>query len=979
MFLPFASHALGLGKLVVRSALNEPLNAEIEFTSVTDKELKGLQVGLAPRSDFDAAGVDRLAFLGKIKFIVSKRADGEYFVQLRTDQVIEEPFLHMLLAVEWPGGRMVREYTALIDPPTQMAGKPDAVDAPEASASADAAPPVESEQLSDGKPWPQLPPEEETVAVAPATPEEQPQSQPQPDAQDGTPAWAAPPLDPKLLEPQTAEPMDSQPTVEPLAPATVSVDSEPVVEPLAPSNSSAESESTPDVSPEPTTTTASAEKSAVVSNAAVGDAYKVKRGDTAWRIAEQLRVGNNHTIEQVVLALYRANPKAFFDSNVNNLKAGHILKVPESTQIEATTPVKARTQFRAQYDAWQEYKIKLAGASSAIKVVETAPSTTPAPAVTPTVKEPAKQPVKEPAKEPAKTETTTTVAKDPQSKEELLKIVRSTIQGEKTTPDKKPAEGETQKDTTSKEHATLAGRVATLEESLTSRALENKELSDKVAQVRAQLKRESRLIQIEQPDLAKTQDKLKGSTPAPVVNAPPVIAKVEPTPTPKVEAPVSTPKVTETPKVVTPAPETPKTVTPVPTPKKRVVPPPAPVEEKGFVSDLVDSVLGGDMVMPLIIGLVGLLSLGIGVVYFNRRRKSIAEFEESILQSEGIPGNTGEPAVTSDTSGQVVSTGDTSFLSDFSQGGMGNIHTDEVDPIAEAEVYLAYGRDETAEEILKEAMVKNPAREELKLKLLEIYANRSDVRAFETLAEEMYAAMGGRPSKHWPRVSELGRKLNPDNPMFRAGAGASAGGSNPNFADTARMKATMPPVTTLMGGDSATGQIPTATAPVGGSDFDFDLGDATASAAPAADQGIDFDFASDTSNVKSEPESLDFGKADMDLGSSDSGMEMPVSGGGNNVVDFDFGEKEESLTGVPETEIAVADDLGLSSASLDAAPVSDSGEAPQWDETATKLDLARAYIDMGDSEGARSILDEVMAEGNEQQQKQAKELAAQLG
>src|SRR3990172_5648175 len=95
---PLASYALGLGKLTVRSALNEPLNAEIEIVSVTDKELKGLQVGLAPRGDFDQAGIERLPFLSQIKFTVSKRADGNYFVQLRTDQQIEEPFLQLLLA-----------------------------------------------------------------------------------------------------------------------------------------------------------------------------------------------------------------------------------------------------------------------------------------------------------------------------------------------------------------------------------------------------------------------------------------------------------------------------------------------------------------------------------------------------------------------------------------------------------------------------------------------------------------------------------------------------------------------------------------------------------------------------------------------------------------------------------------------------------------------------------------------------------------
>jgi len=114
---PITSHALALGKLKVFSALNEPLNAEIEFTSATEKEFKGLTVSLASRADFDAAGVDRPPLLSQIKFIVAKRTDGRYFLELRTDQQLDEPFLHLLLQIEWPGGRLVREYTALIDPP----------------------------------------------------------------------------------------------------------------------------------------------------------------------------------------------------------------------------------------------------------------------------------------------------------------------------------------------------------------------------------------------------------------------------------------------------------------------------------------------------------------------------------------------------------------------------------------------------------------------------------------------------------------------------------------------------------------------------------------------------------------------------------------------------------------------------------------------------------------------------------------------
>ena len=85
--VPSVSHGLGLGSLKVNSALNEPLNAEIDLSSATKKELKSLNVGLAGRREFSDAGVDRAAFLSDIKFTVAKRLDGRPFLQLSSEQI----------------------------------------------------------------------------------------------------------------------------------------------------------------------------------------------------------------------------------------------------------------------------------------------------------------------------------------------------------------------------------------------------------------------------------------------------------------------------------------------------------------------------------------------------------------------------------------------------------------------------------------------------------------------------------------------------------------------------------------------------------------------------------------------------------------------------------------------------------------------------------------------------------------------------
>ena len=155
---------------------------------------------------------------------------------------------------------------------------------------------------------------------------------------------------------------------------------------------------------------------------------------------------------------------------------------------------------------------------------------------------------------------------------------------------------------------------------------------------------------------------------------------------------------------------------------------------------------------------------GIAALVAARRRKT-TKFEDSIISGTDIKTNT----VFGSTGGGVVNTGENSLASDFSREGLGNIDTDEVDPIAEAEVYLAYGRDAQAEEILKDALKKDPQRQEIYLKLLEIHAQHNKPSAFETVASELYAVSQGQ-GEVWQKAVALGRQLDPNNPMFAEGA-----------------------------------------------------------------------------------------------------------------------------------------------------------------------------------------------------------------
>ena len=132
--------AIGLGDIQLDSALNEPLRAEISLLSATPEELSNLTVVLASQETFARYGIDRPGYLQEIEFEVASDASGST-VRLRTNNPIIEPFLTFLVEATWPSGRLLREYTVLLDPPTfapPAATQAPAVTAPSRSAPADA-------------------------------------------------------------------------------------------------------------------------------------------------------------------------------------------------------------------------------------------------------------------------------------------------------------------------------------------------------------------------------------------------------------------------------------------------------------------------------------------------------------------------------------------------------------------------------------------------------------------------------------------------------------------------------------------------------------------------------------------------------------------------------------------------------------------------------------------------------------------------
>ncbi|MCE7876778.1 MAG: hypothetical protein DYH14_05495 [Betaproteobacteria bacterium PRO3] len=393
------------------------------------------------------------------------------------------------------------------------------------------------------------------------------------------------------------------------------------------------------------------------------------------------------------------------------------------------------------------------------------------------------------------------------------------------------------------------------------------------------------------------------------------------------------------------------------------------------------------------------------------RRRKTTKFEDSIISGTDIKTNT----VFGSTGGGVVNTGDNSLGSDFSREGLGNIDTDEVDPIAEAEVYLAYGRDAQAEEILKDALKKDPQRQEIYLKLLEIHAQHNKPSAFETVASELYAVSQGQ-GEVWHKAVGIGRQLDPSNPMFAEG-GSPASRPARVESDTFTVGGDYKPAASKtdkefdLGLDEEISLTPTSgAAPKSETRFEAFTGEDTivhaqgaSTHAQGAGAGVAAKVAAAGAAVAATAGAAMHGLGAKAEAAHESIADKVKAAADKFDLDFhlDDADKPAPLKPKPEPALATAtaavsgaaDKLARPAAALELDkldlsfdPDKATFEDPtpsvldgQWHDAATKLDLAKAYQEMGDVEGAREILQEVLHEGDDEQKKEAQAILGKLG
>jgi pilus assembly protein FimV len=916
VLMPVSAFAAGLGKLNVQSAIGEPLRAEIELISASPEELASISAAIAPEDAYAEQGIERPASHSGIKIEVAKNAAGTPVLKLKSSQPVSDPFLDMLIQLDWNSGRLLREYTVLLDPPGY---KGESV--PQAASGAARLPSGMAAGGNSG------------TASAPAANSSAKTSR----IKKGV--------------------RQAKSRAKPAQNTEVATDSEPA--------------------------------------AASAGEHLTQRGDTLSKIALEMKP-DNVSLDQMLVGLYEANKEAFAGHNMNRLKVGQILKPPSEEALAAITHKQASQEIKMQTADWNAYRNKLA---------DVVAKTTPNESVVDS----------QPTGGKIKTAAEDKSAAPASGPKDVVKLSSAAPSNGKGDADAKSAQA----------------KITALQEEATAREKSLKEAQGRTADLEKQVADMKKLLELKNNSMAEMQKQAQQKATEPVAPTPasPAPTQVaEPTKPAEPVKPVEAAKPEMPAATTTPAAEPPANK---PVVKRVLPPPPAPVEEPSFLSSL----MSGDN-MPLLAGGGGLLALlgGAWVYLRNKRKKNLADFEQGIMTSGGLKANTVFGNTSSTTS---IDTGDTSFLTDFAQSAnSGMIDTNDVDPIAEAEVYMAYGRDAQAEEILKDAIVKEPKRYELHLKLLEMYAASKNMSAFEAVSGELYTTLGA-DSPVWAKVAEIGVKLEPNNPLYQVtnmpatseSALASkldasdfedsriASADDLNFSmDEVKgngapepMLPEIDPVLDFTGmGSTPSETVPevsdvnlptieptvtmempmTSTSLDDGLDFDMSmLGEAEESVVDLPNLNFDTIQPIDKSSESLADMSMDVKPAFEDtMAGSTLVLGDAVEEEENNLQGFSFDiptVNPESTEISPEVEANVLD---LSGISLDigepeAASSNETSSVvtgPEPAEVDTKLELVTAYIEMEDKEGAKELLEEVMKEGGANQRMRAEELLKKI-
>ena len=1103
LLLPGQLLSLGLGEIEVDSALNQPLNAQINLISARADELEEMRVELAPANVFDRVGVPRPYFLTQLKFKPVALPGGGTAIRVTSKDPVREPFLTFLVEVTWPKGRLLREYTVLLDPPEFAQQQ-----APQITTPVTTAEPQEQIVEAESVAVPQVTTQAEVIA--------------EPDDLEAIRAQ----MD-RELGIDGSEPIASSEVVEEVAPVVeqsvaeeIVVEEQPSVEEIEETVVEIVEESQAEVIAEPddleairaqmdrelgidgSESIASSEEvvaekieaevvaeSEVYNEASVESVYEVVAGDTLYKVAKNASQSSSVSINQMMIAIQQANPNAFGRNNINLLKKGAVLRIPDAGEAQAVSTADARQKISQQNALWREYRGN---------VSQTAATNVDAPELLKEKSDVAKQAIQE-LKETAKKPTT--------AKQDLN--ILAADDGKQSEGNAQVAGGE--------EVKKLQNEITLTKELAESRGKEAEELKSRVEALESMLEKKEKILNIQNQQLKNLQQQLsteadKAAAAEKMLQEKAVKEEAKPEVKPEVKQetkPVEKPIAKEIKKpVAEPLPEFTEPVVaeqtinqprlePLPdwdslpeiepineevvaeaTEKPAEVKPeqkPAEVEpevkqaEAPKVPEGVWSVLGfldslKQHAQKAGIGL-GILAAILGLFLWRKKRavKTIEltglgempleageddEHFDDILDETIVTPQTNATAEVSDEDlGAMEDLGLDDDGTDFNAAPVessGNAELGE-DVLDEADVYISYGLHQQAQDLLTDAIANEPNNNEYKAKLAEVYYSQKDQQGFVQFAEKIKDEVG-ESSKQWQKIIAMGKELAPTSALF---AGAAAMGvaaksalDKPDAADVDIGLQTV--IDNPLSDENLEDTFLDNDAKADDDGLDFNVDDPMAEFEddPVASKIMEANETSDILNF--EVDDLSDDELDEDVADTEAEMDAITTGlhemasmddltqeleqigmqtTMNDLKPLDIDEEDSDVASVLDDTVAMqSEDLTVDidtgirpvdpeeTSAYESSSLSDDTE--QFDvsnidtefldpaeqtvaqtrtdleelgppslieEVGTKLDLAKAFVDMGDSDAAKETLLEVINEGDESQIKAAKDLMDKLG
>ncbi|MFL0798352.1 MAG: hypothetical protein K6L73_12780 [Cellvibrionaceae bacterium] len=860
-----AALGLGLGEVDLRSNLNQPLAADIRLLQVRDLGEAEILVSLAAKEDFERAGVERPFFLTELKFKVDLSNPNNPIIRVTSRKPVLEPFLNFLVEIQWPTGRVVREYTLLMDLPVFA---------------------------------------EDQSAVAVPVPTA---AQPSPNRQVVTTYTQAP-----------AEPLPYHPG-------------------MAPSS-------------EP------------------GTYGPIGADDTLWEIALKVRPSRSVSVQQTMLAIHRKNPNAFIRGNINLIKRGSVLRVPTEDEIvrfqgdDAIREVASHNKrFRGEGDE-QYSAAPLEGASRDVDTDYESEDAGRLKLLAPgdTESQAAGRGAGAAGGDAEALQTELAV-----SQEELDRSRR-----ENTDLRSHVSDLEAQIQTMEKLLSVSDEKLRALELKLkvdgvdTEAAIAEAGIADEEGELRDALaEQESAMTAEEAQDITDSlsMSELSSSDEDTVAE----VAKDEASAEMSPEASESAEQEAQVTAAQSQSEKQPANPQPV-------KPAPKPMPQPGIVDMLMDNL------MLILGGLIAIL-VAIGGFIWKRKQEEGFDFDEELDQNEELDDVeldfAGEPEMSDDVV-EGVEEDEIEGLEEMAEDA--GAEDEESDPLSYADVYIAYGKFDEAEDKLQSAIEQEPDRSDLRLKLLEVHTESGNLNGFDTAYAQL---LGLNDSGANTQAASLRDRFSDAAPFDADAFGVEIPEAEPTAESGGELEdldfgfdmneLESGDDQTVVAGDQVAGDQADETSEEAEEEFDLDGLDLDFSGEAGEEDGelnLDFDLegSEDTADSSESEESLIAADEDLELGEDlsfdldgDLGGELPEEESSNEAnldlggeLSEEFSLELEGDTSEGTSVESLDEDLDLDLGSLDesseetTSPVEEAASAEAEDELAA-LD---AELDLSDLE-----------------------------